>query len=305
MPRSTTPMPALSLAAVPGRRRATLELAREIEDRGFAGIYCPSLGDGLALCLSLAHTTREIPFGTSIQPIYFRHVADYANTAAYLHEVSNGRFRFGIGVSHGPVHDRLGIEVGKPLSDIRDFVERLRAIDTAGPLPPIVLATLRDRMVGLAVEIADGAVWANGSLRAMAHSLALIPDAKRHDPSFFLGDMIPTCVSDDIAAAAAVHRRTLRRYVALPNYRNYWRAAGYQEEMDEIESALAAGDQDRIRHGMTDAWLSDCTLYGPATRVREGVEAWIDAGIRTPILVPSSARGNQIQAFEELFAAFA
>lgn len=29
------PLPALSLAAVPGRRRATLDLAREIEDRGF------------------------------------------------------------------------------------------------------------------------------------------------------------------------------------------------------------------------------------------------------------------------------
>ena len=32
------PLPALSLAAVPGRRCATLDLAREIEDRGFPGI---------------------------------------------------------------------------------------------------------------------------------------------------------------------------------------------------------------------------------------------------------------------------
>ena len=41
-------LPALSLAAVPGRRQATLELAQEIEKRGYPGIYAPSLGDSLA-----------------------------------------------------------------------------------------------------------------------------------------------------------------------------------------------------------------------------------------------------------------
>ena len=49
--------PALSLAAVPGRRQRTLELAKEIEQRGYAGIYCPSLGDGLALSQALAQVT--------------------------------------------------------------------------------------------------------------------------------------------------------------------------------------------------------------------------------------------------------
>ena len=38
--------------------------------------------------------------------------------------------------------------------------------------------------------------------------------------------------------------------------------------------------------------------------MREGLEAWYDAGVRTPILVPSSAAGNQMKAFEELFATF-
>ena len=45
-----TQMPAISLAAVPGRRKATIELAQEIEKRGFSGIYGPSLGDSMALC---------------------------------------------------------------------------------------------------------------------------------------------------------------------------------------------------------------------------------------------------------------
>ena len=49
-----TQMPAVSLVAMPGRRLATIELAREIEKRGFTGIYCPSLGDGLGLCEAMA-----------------------------------------------------------------------------------------------------------------------------------------------------------------------------------------------------------------------------------------------------------
>jgi hypothetical protein len=37
--------------------------------------------------------------------------------------------------------------------------------------------------------------------------------------------------------------------------------------------------------------------------VRDGLAAWFAAGVRTTILVPSSAVGNQMRAFEELFAA--
>ena len=92
-------MPALSLAAVPGRRKTTLELAAEIERRGFTGIYCPSMFDGLALCEGIAFATNEIPFGTSVTPIYTRPVLDYAHTASFIHEVSGGRFSFGIGIS--------------------------------------------------------------------------------------------------------------------------------------------------------------------------------------------------------------
>jgi hypothetical protein len=56
---------------------------------------------------------------------------------------------------------------------------------------------------------------------------------------------------------------------------------------------------------MSDRWLSDTTLYGPASKVREGFEAWLDGGVRTPILVPSSANGNQMVAIREMMDCFA
>ena len=116
--------------------------------------------------------------------------------------------------------------------------------------------------------------------------------------------MIPTCISDDRAAAAAVNRKTLTSYVKLPNYQNYWIEAGYEQEMLAIRAAIARGDDARIPELMSDRWLSDVTLFGPAKDVREGVEAWRAAGVRTVIVVPSSTRGGQLKAFEELIAAF-
>src|SRR5262249_1078759 len=148
----------VSLVAVAGRRRPTLELAQRLEQEGFGGIYCPSPGDGLALCQALALSTRTIAFGTSIANIYTRHPFDYAQTAAVIHELSGTRFRFGIGVSPGPTHQRLALRVGKPLDDVRTFVADLRAAaPQVGGLPPLVLATLRRRMVALSAEIAEGA----------------------------------------------------------------------------------------------------------------------------------------------------
>jgi alkanesulfonate monooxygenase SsuD/methylene tetrahydromethanopterin reductase-like flavin-dependent oxidoreductase (luciferase family) len=293
--------PALSLIATPGKRATILELAAEADRRGFAGIACPSLGSAMSLCVSLAHVTNEIPFWTSIQPIYLAHAAETAGTAAHLHEISGGRFRLGLGVSHGTLYRRLGLDVGKPLSDTRDYVAAVRAI-AGDATPAIYLAAMRDRMVGLAVEISEGAIWANAARSAMAAQLARVPGAAAD--GFFRATMIPTVIADDRAAADTVNRRTMSGYVTLPNYRNYWRAVGYGEEMDAIEAALATNDRERLPSLMSDAWLHDVTLGGSVGDVRDGLAAWHEVGV-LPIAVMSSTSGGQAKAVQELFAAYA
>jgi alkanesulfonate monooxygenase SsuD/methylene tetrahydromethanopterin reductase-like flavin-dependent oxidoreductase (luciferase family) len=296
-------LPALSIVAMPGRRRQTIELCREAERRGFTGIYSPSPMGNMSMCEALAWQTERIAFATSIAPIYQRTMIDFCQSAAMMHEVSDGRFSLGIGIAHGPSYVRMGVTPGKPLADTRAFIEKFRAETSFGPLPPIIVAALRKRMVALAGELAEGVVFANVCRSHMGQSLAGLPAAKRGD-GFFIGNMIPTCISDDVDAAKAVNRRTLTRYAGLPNYRNYWKEAGYVEEMTAIEKALAENRPDDVPKYLTDRWLADNTLFGPAAKVREGVAAWRDAGVHTPILVPTSAAGNQIKAIEEVFAAF-
>jgi alkanesulfonate monooxygenase SsuD/methylene tetrahydromethanopterin reductase-like flavin-dependent oxidoreductase (luciferase family) len=298
------PLPAISLVAVPGRRRATMDIAREAERLGFAGIYTPSMYGNMSQCAAMAWNTGRIPFGTAIAPIYARTVLDFAQSAAFIHEVSGGRFRFGIGVAHAPGHQRMGVTVGKPLADTRSFVERLRAVDGVGEFPPIIIAGLRQKMVALAGEISQGVVFANAALSHMPASLAALPAAKRNDPAFFIGNMLPICISNDVAAAKEVCRKNLIRYGYLPNYRNYWKEAGYIEEMTQIERAIADGRDDDVPRYLTDRWLADVSLFGPPSRVRDGLEAWQEAGVSTPVIVPSSTAGGQLKAIEEIFVAF-
>lgn len=306
-------LPAVCLIATPGRRRAALDLALEVERRGFSGVYVPSFLDGLGFCEALALATTTLKFGTSIANIYTRHPSDYAATAALIHELSGGRFRFGVGVSHGPVHQFLKVTPGRPLADIRSFVEAIGGSRTTGgtgfggpgEMPPVVLATLRPKMVELASEIAQGAVWANAACSAMPASLAHLRPEQRDSDDFFIGNMVPTCIDDDREAAAAVMRRTLTSYVQLPNYRNYWIDSGYAGEMHAIEAAVTAGEAATIPSLMSDRWLRDVTLFGSAAEVREGVERWYAAGVTTPILVPSATSGGQFQALQNVFAAYA
>lgn len=299
-------LPAISIVATPTKRSAILQLAQEAESRGFAGLACPSLGATLGLCTSLAHATNTIRFWTSIQPVYYNHPVEMSNTAAHIHEISGGRFGIGLGVSHAPVVQRLGVATGKPLTDMSNYVASMRANSRfSGELPPIYLAALRDKMLALSVDVAEGAIWANASLSDISRQVDLVPPNRR--TNFFMANMIPTVISDDEDAAMAIHRKTLTGYMSLPNYRNYWRQAGYAEEMDAAEVILETLPKEEhakaLQTAMSDRWLRDCTASGSATSVRDQLSAWTDKGI-LPIAVMSSTSGGQAKAIAELFNAY-
>ena len=306
MTNSETFRPAISLVASANKRAAVLELAKQAETIGLSGIACPSLGAAMAFCVSLAHATKTIKFWTSIQPIYYSHAIEMANTAAHIHEISNKRFRLGLGVSHGPVISRLGATTATPLADIKNYVETMRSHERfSGELPPIYLAALRNKMLDLATEISQGAIWANAALSNIAEQLSRIKASPGKD--LFLANMVPTVISDDIAAARAIHRKTLVGYVSLPNYRNYWRSCGYDEQIDAFEKILESPNKEtrsaEIIAAMDNEWLDDCTISGDGDTVREALWEWSQAGV-LPIAVMSSTSGGQAKAVAELFALY-
>lgn len=229
-----------------------------------------------------------------------------ASTAAHIHEISNGRFALGLGVSHGPVIDRLGATTATPFADIKNYLATMKAQERfSGDLPPIYLAALRNKMMHLASEISNGAIWANASRKSIAAQIAQLPDSKRNN--MFLANMIPTVISEDVEAARAIHRKTLVGYVTLPNYRNYWRACGYGEQIDAFEKILSESAKEsrnaEIISAMDNEWLDDCTISGDVDTVRERLYGWSQIGV-LPIAVMSSTSGGQAQAISQLFDAF-
>ena len=300
-------LPALNLVAAPGERRATLDIAREIERRGFAGISVSSQYSNVSQCLGLAFATEHIPFATAIAPIY----------TAHRRGVRQQRCLFARGVGWplsvrdrgGPcagASARMGVTPGRPIADIRAFVAKVRSFEGIGPVAADFSRPLRKRMVALCGgDCRRPCVCQCRTARTSPASLAVLPAQKRGGTNFFIGNRIRTCVCDDETEAKAVLWRTVTNYALMPNYRNYWKEAGYVEEMTAIENALANGHAEEIGRYLPDRWLADIALFGSARKIREGVEAWRDAGICTPVLVPLSADGDTKTAIRDVFAAFA
>jgi alkanesulfonate monooxygenase SsuD/methylene tetrahydromethanopterin reductase-like flavin-dependent oxidoreductase (luciferase family) len=279
-------MPAFSLGAFakPGRLRAGLAMAQEIEERGFAGVYCSTASNGFAFCNSLLHVTARIPLGTAITNIYARNPVELGQAAAHLHEVGEGRFSLGLGVAHANFNAVLGVTVGPPLRDMRAYVGRMRAAQaTNGPLPPIRLAALRPKMMALAAEIAEGVVFSSLTRARATELLARAGVAGRDDFLATIGMRV--CLNDDPAAAEAAAREAMMTHAVLQNYRDVWRSFGFAAEMDAVEARLAAGERAAVPAMLPAALVSEIVLFGDRNAIRRGVERWLAAGIQ-PVLAP-------------------
>ena len=216
-----------------------------------------------------------------------------------IEELHPGRLRLGIGVSHQARHEALGLRVGKPLGDTREYVSAMRVAVEGAAFPYLVLAALRRRMTALAGEIAEGAIWANGIRSHMAASLAEVPTERRDD--FFAGNIIITAVDDDRAAALAAARRSLRRYFELPHYQHYFEEASYHDEAAAARAAIAKGDRDAVLAAISERFIADCSLVGTASEVRTQAEAWAAQGVTlvlAPMLRDSPRMAAALAAFE-------
>ena len=136
----------------------------------------------------------------------------------------------------------------------------------------------------------------------LANQVARIP-ADRRKEGFFVGNSIPVVIDDDPQVALNIMRQSQTLYLGLANYRNYWRGVGYVEEMDAIEAALAKGEQDRIPALMSEKWLKNITLFGTASMVREGIEAYFDMGIM-PVIGPVLREAGAMAHYESVFALY-
>lgn len=289
---------------------AAVSLVRAAEDLGYESVWVThGLGrDGFVVLGAYAHATHRIGLGIGVVPIYPRHPVVLAQEASTLAEVCHGRFRLGIGVSHRPsMVDALGLDMGRPLEVMREYVAVLRQALTGrvrhegaryrvawdgafrGPdPPPVLLAGLAAPMLELAGEIADGVVlWLCGPayIREVALPALRRGRARAGLPleGFEVVAAVPAMLAEARAPGLEVFRAELVRYLSLPYYRAMLRASGFGEDLARFDRDRAGGRE----AGAVPAALADALgVIGDGGAIRATVEAYRAAGASLPVLRP-------------------
>ena len=286
---------ALACTILPDSPPARLiEWSRAAEDAGFSGVFMTEANnDSLACSLALGLHTKTIKLGTAITNIYLRHPNLLANEAAAVQEFTGGRFILGLGTGHREGNSALGIDMGVPLTRMRETVKTLRAMLDGGKTGPRVstklplyLAGVSRPMVKLAGEIGDGVIFnffpparvkeALGELAEGAKTGGR--DVKEIEPTLFATAFI----SDDLEAARRPARKLLSRYGALKFYGNMMAHAGFEREIAGIRAA--GRDADAAIAAVSNELIDATLIVGSETRVRERLQELCAPGIGTAIV---------------------
>lgn len=142
------------------------DAARRLERIGYRAAWTNEVvggKDALVQLATLLAVTEQMVFGTSIANIWARSPQTAHGGAAFLAEAHPGRFVLGLGVGYPHQAASVGREFGRPLATMSEYFGRMAA-PTPLPVPdvvyPRIMAANGPKMLGLAGEIADGAMTA-------------------------------------------------------------------------------------------------------------------------------------------------
>jgi probable F420-dependent oxidoreductase len=254
--------------------------ARRVEAYGYGTLWIPeAIGREPFVHLAyLASQTSSLVLATGIANIWARDAVTMAAAQKTLAELSDNRFVLGLGVSHAPLVEGVrGHRYQQPLRHMREFLEHMTAAPYDAPAPtqkpPIVLAALRQRMLALARDQADG-----------AHPYFVPPTHTRRAREILgagklLAPAQAVILETDAGRARAAAREYMKTYVPrLPNYKNNLLELGY------TEADFANGCSDRL--------VDDIVAWGDAQAIKARLQAHYDAGADHVCILPLSLQGR-------------
>ena len=299
-------------------------LSQVAEEKGWYAVFMSeAMNDALAGVEAIALATSQIRVGTWIANIYLRHPALAGASAVAIDELSEGRLILGLGVSHRPLLDALGIEMQEARTYFRKYIEAVKKVIAGGPPRagmriqfkpaahriPIYLGALALETVELAGEVADGAMLylctpdrVRTAVDRMRRGAA---KAGRNPEGIEITLGIPVYISDDIEAARAAARVNLAFSGALPFYNRLFRHSGFVKEAEGLSQAVAKGNQAGAAAAISNEMVDAMCLVGPAARCREGLQAFREAGVQLPILVPNPVNEEFHSAVRKTLETFA
>jgi coenzyme F420-dependent oxidoreductase len=314
---------------------ALCEQAERAEALGYNRAWLPETWgrDAVTVLTSMAHRTDDIGIGTSILPIYSRSPVLIGQTAATLQEVSDGRFRLGLGPS-GPIviENWHGVEYGNPLRRTRETIEIVKQVlageeveydgeyfdlsgfrlrcDPPETAPAVDAAGMGPKSVELAGRFADGwhaLMLTRDGLRDRLTDLRHGADLAGRDPKDVRVTLSLTCAAlDDAERARESVRQHLAFYVGGMGtfYRNSLARSGHEETAEEIYEHWQAGDREAAMAAIDDELLDAIAVAGTPEQARERFErfAAIDGIDGVSVSFPRDGTVEEIDATIEALA---
>jgi len=258
----------------------SVAFAQQVEACGYGALWIPeAIGrEPLVHLAYLASKTSSLVLATGIANIWARDAVTMAAAQKTLVELSGNRFLLGLGVSHAPLVEGVrGHRYHRPLSYMRDYLDKMAAAiyDSPAPAekPPMVLAALRQKMLTLARDQADG-----------AHPYFVPPAHTRRareilGPGKLLAPAQAVILEADPAKARVAAREYMKTYVPrLPNYRNNLVELGYTEA--------------DFTNGCSDRLVDDIVAWGDVATIKARIQAHYDAGADHVCILPLAATGR-------------
>ena len=293
--------------------REFVRLGQVAEEKGFAAILVnEGRGDALACAEAIALSTSRIKVGTNIANIYFRHPLLAAMTATAIADLSEGRLLLGLGVSHRPLIEALGMKMEEPRKYLRSYVETLKKVFAGEPVGsffrprpssrpvPVYIASVTTETAELGGELAEGIMPflpARGYLSRLLEAARGAAKRAGKDPERLDCIVsIPTFISDDLEQARSAARYNLAFFAQLPFYRMQWRRCGFVEEVNALKQAWQGGNRREAAGLVTDRMVEEVCVFGPPGQRREQLEAFRQAGAKMPVLAVSPVNEDRLSA---------
>jgi len=300
-------------------------VARETEARGYHAAWTGEAAgyDAITLMATIATHTERLHVGLAVVPVQTRTPVVLGQSAATLSHLAPGRVLLGIGLSSKViVGDWHGLAFAPSLQQIREAVQVIRMVASGErvnfegkfyrvknfrlaappPSPPVrvVLAALGPEMLELAGEIADGVVlnWIPPETVPVSieHLEAGAKKAGRTLGNFEIASFIRTCVTDEAGAAREALARDITGYATVDAYANFFRNAGFAEEVDLVNAAWRAGDRSGAVKQVSARFLDGLGVVGPEAFCRERIAEFARAGLTQPVIVPFAPGGGDARA---------
>jgi probable F420-dependent oxidoreductase len=269
---------------------AARTLAQRTDELGFGTLWVPeTVGrEPFTLLGLLAGSTSEIRLGTSIVGIWGHDAQTTRMASLTLAEATGGRFVLGLGVSHPHLAERLrGHTFDRPLARMREYIAAYRSAVYKGPMPdgwaepPVMVAALREGMLGLAATDADGAfpyLVTPDRLRWMRPIVDTTAQDAGRSVAPLLAVTLPCALETDPDAARAGARNYLAPYLRTPAYQTSWEAQGFGPADWELPGS----------NRLVDAMVA----WGEADALHERIGALVDAGADHVAIIPLTADGT-------------